>query len=36
MTSADLDIIQAHMGVTCNGVVPALRRSWGTLKGAYR
>jgi hypothetical protein len=36
VTIADLNIMQAHMGVTCNGVVPALRRTWGTLKDAYR
>lgn len=33
---ADLAVAQAHLGVTCNGVVPSARRSWGTIKGAYR
>lgn len=36
VTSTDLTIANAHVGVTCNGVVPAARRSWGTIKGAYR
>ena len=36
VTVTDLTIANAHVGVTCNGVVPAMRRSWGTLKGAYR
>jgi hypothetical protein len=36
VNAADLNIVQAHVGVTCNGVVPALPRSWGMLKGAYR
>ena len=36
VTAADLAIVQAHVGVTCNGVVPTVRHSWGTLKGAYR
>jgi hypothetical protein len=36
VTAADLNIVQAHLGVTCNGVVPTVPRSWGTLKGAYR
>jgi hypothetical protein len=36
VTSTDLTIANAHMGVTCNGVVPVMRRSWGMLKGAYR
>jgi hypothetical protein len=33
---ADLAIVQAHLGVTCNGVVPVKPRSWGMIKGAYR
>ncbi len=36
VNATDLAIVQAHLGVTCNGVVPSLRRSWGRLKGAYR
>ena len=36
VTAADLAIVQAHVGVTCNGVVSTSRRTWGTLKGAYR
>ena len=36
VTSTDLTIANAHVGVTCNGVVPTARRSWGTIKGAYR
>lgn len=36
VTTTDLTIANGHVGVTCNGVVPTARRSWGKLKGAYR
>ena len=36
VTSADVAIVQARLGVTCNGVVSVPRHSWGMLKGAYR
>jgi hypothetical protein len=36
VTTSDLTIANAHVGVTCNGVVRTTRHTWGTLKGAYR
>ena len=36
VTAADLTILNAHLGVTCNGVVSSAKHSWGHLKGAYR
>jgi len=36
VTAADVAAVNAHLGHQCSGPVPALPRSWGRLKAAYR
>jgi len=36
VTAADVAMVEAHLWTGCVAPVPTLRRTWGTLKSAYR